>query len=56
MTKKNENNQSFSLWLIGPSASGKTTVSEKLFNRLKKNHKNLVLLDGEHARKIFVNE
>jgi adenylylsulfate kinase-like enzyme len=56
MIKKIENEQSFSLWLIGPSASGKTTVSDQLFNVLKKKYKNLVHLDGDHARKIFLNE
>lgn len=54
--KKINNKETFSLWLIGPSASGKTTVSEKIYYKLKKNYKNLVLLDGDHARKIFVNE
>lgn len=56
MMNKIDNDQCFSLWLIGPSASGKTTVSDELFKRLKKNYKNLVHLDGDHARKIFVNE
>ena len=56
MMKKIENQQSFSLWLIGPSASGKTTVSNHLFKVLKKKYKNLVHLDGDHARKIFLNE
>ena len=56
MMKKIENQQTFSLWLIGPSASGKTTVSNQLFKVLKKKYKNLVHLDGDHARKIFSNE
>jgi len=56
MMKKTENEQAFSLWLIGPSASGKTTVSNHLFRELKKKYKNLVHLDGDHARKIFLNE
>ena len=51
-----KNNSIFSLWLIGPSASGKTTISKKIYELLSKNHKNLILLDGDHARKIFVNE
>ena len=50
------NKNVFSLWLIGPSASGKTTVSEKIYELLSKNSKNIVLLDGDHARKIFVHE
>ena len=56
MMKKIENEQAFSLWLIGPSASGKTTVSKHLFKELKKKYKNLAHLDGDHARKIFLNE
>ena len=52
--KKIENQQSsFSLWLIGPSASGKTTVSNELFKALNQKYKNLVHLDGDHARKFF---
>lgn len=51
-----KNKNIFSLWLIGPSASGKTTVSKEIFEILSKNIKNLVILDGDHARKIFVNE
>ena len=44
----------FSLWIIGPSASGKTTISKKLFIELKKNFDNLILLDGDDARKLFI--
>ena len=54
--EKIKNQQSFSLWLIGPSASGKTTVSNELFKALNQKYKNLVHLDGDHARKIFLNE
>jgi adenylylsulfate kinase-like enzyme len=49
-------NPPFSLWLIGPSAAGKTTISKKIFSILSKKYKSLVILDGDHARKIFVNE
>ena len=48
-----KNKDAFSIWLIGPSASGKTTVSEKIYELLSANHKNIVLLDGDHARKIL---
>ncbi len=54
--KKTENQKFFSLWLIGPSASGKTTVSDQLYKILKKKYENLVHLDGENARKIFLND
>ena len=37
-----KNKKAFSLWLIGPSASGKTTVSLQLFKALSKDFKNLV--------------
>ena len=52
----NNTNKSFSLWLIGPSASGKTTVSKKVYEKLLNKYKSLILLDGDYARKIFVNE
>lgn len=53
MTQKNN---SFSLWLIGPSSSGKTTVSKIIHKSLSEKYKNLTLLDGDHGRKIFVRE
>tara|TARA_Y100000590_G_C15551276_1_gene951010 strand:- start:530 stop:1069 length:540 start_codon:yes stop_codon:yes gene_type:complete len=57
MTNSNKkNNETFSLWLIGPSASGKTTISKKIYEKLSNNYESLVLLDGDYARKIFVNE
>ena len=46
-------NPPFSLWLIGPSAAGKTTISKKIFSVLSKKYKSLVILDGDHGRKIF---
>ena len=48
-------NKHFSLWIIGPSSSGKTTISKKIYSKLSKSLNNLVLLDGDHARKIFIN-
>lgn len=51
-----KNNEVFSLWLIGPSAAGKTTVSKKIYEKLSDKYKSLILLDGDHVRKIFANE
>ena len=39
-------NKDFSIWLIGPSAAGKTTISKLLYENLKKNS-NLILVDGD---------
>ena len=47
-------NDSFSIWLIGPSAAGKTTISKLLYNKIKSN-KNLVLIDGDHVRNLYEN-
>ena len=47
-------NNKFSLWLIGPSASGKTTVSKIMHKILKEKYENLALLDGDQGRKLFV--
>lgn len=51
-----QKNNLFSLWLIGPSASGKTTVSKILHKTLSQKYNNLTLLDGDQGRKIFVRE
>ena len=47
--------KTFSLWVIGPSASGKTTISKLIYSKISKNFNNLILLDGDHARKLFIN-
>ena len=44
----------FSMWLIGPSASGKTTVSKILFEKIKKKF-NLVIVDGDQVRELYEN-
>lgn len=40
-------------WITGLSASGKTTISKKLYADLKKKSKNVLLLDGDQLRSIF---
>jgi len=45
----------FSLWLIGPSAVGKTTVSKIIYNKIKKKIPNLMLLDGDKLRNLYEN-
>ncbi len=47
-------NETFSIWLIGPSAAGKTTISKLLYNSIKSN-KNLVLIDGDQVRNLYEN-
>ncbi len=51
-----KNKQTFSLWLIGPSASGKTTISKIVYKKLLEKYKSLVLLDGNYARKMFISK
>ena len=41
------------VWFIGLSGSGKTTLAETLYGRLKPDHPNLVLLDGDAFRRVF---
>ena len=41
------------IWLIGLSGSGKTTIANLLFKRLKKKYINIVHLDGDQVRKIY---
>jgi len=41
------------IWLIGMSASGKTTIGKKLFDRLSISRKNWIFLDGDIFRNIL---
>jgi len=41
----------YSIWIIGPSASGKTTLSLDLYSKIKKNA--TVIIDGDVMRKIY---
>lgn len=43
-------------WITGYSGAGKTTIGTLLYNYLKKNQKNLVLLDGDKLREVFGND
>lgn len=52
---KKINNKGICYWITGLSGSGKTTISTELVKLIKKNHKNVVLLDGDNLRKIFKN-
>ena len=46
--------KNFSIWLIGPSAAGKTTISKILYENIKKIN-NLVLVDGDKVRNLYEN-
>ena len=43
-------------WMIGLSRAGKTTLSKLLYEKLKKQVNNLVLLDGDAVRELFGND
>ena len=47
-------NKPFSIWLIGPSASGKKTIGKLLYQKIK-NNKNLVLINGDQMRNLYEN-
>ena len=47
--------KNFSIWIIGPSAAGKTTISKLLYSYLSKEKKNLVRIDGDKIRSIWEN-
>ena len=44
------------VWLIGLSASGKTTMGTRLYELLKPKLPNLVLLDGDQVRQMLGND
>ena len=39
------------LWITGLSGSGKTTISQIIYDDLRKNYSNIILLDGDALRK-----
>jgi len=41
------------IWIIGLAGSGKTTIGTELYIRLKQEHRNLVLIDGDTVREIM---
>lgn len=43
-------------WMIGLSRAGKTTLSKLLYEKLKPQVNNLVLLDGDAVRELFRND
>ena len=47
--------KNFSIWLIGPSAVGKTTVSKIIYENIKKKFPELVLIDGDKVRSLYEN-
>ena len=44
------------IWIIGIAGSGKSTISKVIYEKLKKNDKATVLLDGDQVRDIFSND
>ena len=47
--------QTFSVWVIGPSAVGKTTVSKIFYDQIKIKYDKLVLIDGDQIRNLYEN-
>ena len=41
------------IWITGLAGAGKTTIATALYERLKSEHKNLVLLDGDCFREVM---
>ncbi len=44
------------IWFIGMSAAGKSAISKLVYNEIKKDISNVVLLDGDVLRQIFGND
>jgi len=46
----------FTIWLIGPSASGKSTIAKDLYNKIQKDVSDLIIIDGDNIRELFDNK
>ena len=44
------------IWIIGLSGSGKTTIANKIVERLRQSNNKVVLLDGDLIRELFGND
>jgi adenylylsulfate kinase-like enzyme len=49
-----KNKKNYSIWLIGPSATGKTTISNLLHEETKNNNISVVI-DGDQMRSLYEN-
>ncbi len=45
----------YSIWIIGPSAVGKTTVAKIIYNKVKVKNDKLILIDGDQIRNLYEN-
>ena len=46
----------FTIWLIGPSASGKSTIAKELYNKIQSKVSKIIILDGDNIRDLFDNK
>ena len=46
----------FTIWLIGPSASGKSTIAKALYKKLQNEISELIIIDGDNIRDLFDNK
>lgn len=46
----------FTIWLIGPSASGKTTIAKELYKKIQNQVSKLIIIDGDNIRDLFDNK
>jgi adenylylsulfate kinase-like enzyme len=46
----------FTIWLIGPSASGKSTIAKQLYQKIEKDVSKIIILDGDNIRDLFDNK
>ena len=44
------------IWLTGQPGSGKTTLANELKNRIEKNSKDVMIVDGDDLRNITTNK
>ena len=46
----------FTIWLIGPSASGKSTIAKELYKKIQSKVSKVIILDGDNIRDLFDNK